>query len=823
MKKKVPFILVTILLALGISVSVSPVCSQERRSRPAPEPVLRDISKTQDVSGFLPEKVLLRTMTQSYCAYYEFALADGRIYAKKPGEDRWELFLKTGLPFKSPGGDKFDPPSAIREISCDADALYAFDDQGIMYTVFFKKVLRQQAFKWRVLSGFPRNTMAVQNGLVVNKRGWSLGTRRDDILWYEDRYGNQHHWGTMGLETFYFLTEDGQHIRFSDSGLPPDFSRSIECPEKGSFIAENISVSGSTIFLIGCRGTMYTRLIDFDTMGCDPMFFLYTYDVQKQGKRGSDYLSNYTAWALPAEDWAKQPPVPLEGKARLTKMISIAQTGQGNYARELRVAGCDKNGIVGYWHKMLYEQKWSFVPASLVLDDSVWLDGSGEEYGRPQTISYTGSVTKNGAKLEGVSCSLEGATLSSEDRCTLTVRMGDEAFTCKLFPVEKWTYVLRYDPGFDGTPRYYFITPELDERKLDGYSAPFRDILSDIFRGANHSLFTYSAVATADCYEIDTGNRGAFQGGNSYKMLMTRDGRDAQPFVVRSSSLLFQEGSDLENLMEEKFLLDEGRTYTAQDRQLIQGRIAANTGLAKKLRAAIQENIASHDNAELSRWGYNLLDLITRVTFLNRLNVPKIKQMTSFGRDIMSTNASLYRDLLAYSEWTYPSMLELITLRIKYYGKLLAAVDAGEPEATLPKGFHNSFMPYYDDIGLSAHLEGGGDSMDTFSMEGMFPWFMIQKADGSAILLRLDDSARAILDGGRKIRIPAAFTVVSDQSGTPASIPDRGQKKLSHIDSYEGEFVWEKGEAKVYLKDSVFGKKLIFRGRAKEQDYPAAK
>ncbi len=778
--------------------------------KPRPEPILHDLSKTQDVSGFLPDKVHIRTMTQSYCKYYEFALADGRIYAKKPGTDKWELFLKSGLPFRTAGGDKFDTPSAIREIACDADTLYAFDDQGIMYTVYFKKVLRQKLFKWTRIYGFPRNRYVQQNEMVLNKRGWSMGARREEILWYEDRYGNQHHWGTMGLETFYFLTEDGQHIRFCDSGLPPDFSRYIECPENGSFIAENISVSGDTIFLIGNRGTMYTRLIDFDTMGCDPMFFLYTYDAEKQSLRGDDYLSNYTAWALPAEDWAKQVPIPLEGKARLTKMISIAQTGQGNYTRELRVAGCDKDGTIGYWHKMLYENKWTFVPADLQLDESVWLDPSKEEYGKELTFSYEGYITKDGSKLDGIRCAVSGPALSSEDRCTLTMSFEGEDFSCTLFPVEKWTYLLRGSPGFDGSPRNYFVTPELDERKLENYSEPFRTILTDIFKGKNHSLFTWSALATTDYYEVDM-DGGKL--GSSYKIYMTRDGKDIHPFVFRGSAMLFQEGSDLESPMEARYLLDEGRTYGPADRQLVEDKIAANKELGRKLRAAIEQNDASRDSSELSRWGYNLLDLITRVTLLNKLNVPKIKQMTSFGWDIMNTNASLYRDLLAYSEWTYPAMLELVDIRLRYYGKLLKALDSGVEEAELKAGFHNSFTSYYQDAGLSARMAGGGDTMDPFRTEGLFPWFLIQKEDGTTILMRLKDSAQFILDGEKKIRFPAAFTVVSVVTGRKAPIPDKG-KGLLDIGSYEGELCWDGTEAKVYVKDSIFGKKLVFRGRA---------
>ncbi len=808
MRKKFYSVLFAIAAALSVPAVPQDGMPWAPPSVQKPEPILHDLSKTQDVSGFLPKEVLIRTMTQSYCKYYEFALANGRIYAKKPGEDKWELFLKTGLPFRSVGGDVFDSPAAIREIACDADTLYAFDDQGIMYTIYFKKIMRQKPFKWSRIYGFPRRNYVQQNEMVLNKRGWSMGARREEILWYEDRYGNQHHWGTMGLETFYFLTEDGQHIRFCDSGLPPDFSRCIECPEKGSFIAENISVSGDTIFLIGNRGTMYTRLIDFDTMGCDPMFFLYTYDEEVQKKSGTDYLSNYTAWALPAEDWARQVPIPLDGKARLTKMISIAQTGQGNYARELRVAGCNRDGVIGYWHKMLYENKWSFVPADLTLDESVWLDPSKEEFGKELTHSYEGYITKDGARLDGVSCSLSGPTLSSEDRCTLTMAKGGEAFSCTLFPVEKWTYLLRYSPGFDGSPRNYFVTPELDERKLEGYSGEFKDILCDLFKGKNHSLFVYSAIGAADYYEIDM-DGGRL--GSSYRILMTKDGGDMPPKVLRGGGDLFQPGSNLENPMDAKFLLDEGRGYTGADRLLVQERLAANVSLAERLRAAIKDNEVHRDSSELSRWGYNLLDLVTRITFLNRLNVPKIKQMTSFGRNIMNSNANLYGELLAYGDWTYPAMLELVDLRIRYYGKLLKELKDDGEEAFLKKGFHNSFLSYYEDAGLAVRMEGGGDGLDGFSMEGMFPWFMIEKADGSSILMRLEGSARSILDGGRKFRFPASFTVVSTDSKGKTSIPDRGRDSVD-IDSYNGEFYWDGRQAKAYLKDSMFGKRLIFKG-----------
>ena len=80
-----------------------------------------------------------------------------------------------------------------------------------------------------------------------------MGCRRKDVLYHTDIYGNEHHYGTMGLETIYFLTEDGLHIRFTDSGLPADFSRQIQVPLNGRFISESLSASADTIFLIGAK------------------------------------------------------------------------------------------------------------------------------------------------------------------------------------------------------------------------------------------------------------------------------------------------------------------------------------------------------------------------------------------------------------------------------------------------------------------------------------------------------------------------------------------------------------------------------------------
>ncbi len=784
------------------------------------ERLLYDITDSQDVNGKFPDKVYIRTRTQSYCKYFEFVLHEGKIYAKRPGEKNWELFLKTGVPFTKTLKDIawFPTPKEVCEISCDADNIYAVDEQGIFYYCFIDSSAPVKTFFWQRLIGFPKTKYLQLNDLVLSMRGWCMGTRRKDILWYEDIYGVQHHWGTMGIETYYFLTEDGQHIRFTDSGLPVDFSRTIQNPENGTFIAQNINVSGETVFLIGSKGTMYTRLIDFDTMGCDPMFFQYTYEKISKSSTGSDYISNYTPWALPSEDWVKQPKIRLAGKARLTKMLSIAQTGRGNFARELRVAGTDKDGNIGYYHKMLLDTEWAFEEAPLILKEEMFLNPSLPEHGENYVADYKGLIFKNNSIINGLTCTIKNVGLDSEDRCTLEISNGTESFECKIYPIEKWTYIKRYNPGHDGTPRNYFITAELDEKRLTSYSKEFRETLTDILKDKHHKLFAFSAEATDTYYQIETegyDTRLLVGGGakNTYSFFMTKDGKNCEnPFLHKRNSALVQFG--ITDPLSDNLLLKEDYEYSINDYAEISAKIEANRMYAKQIRTIIDENWKSFSSANLSRWGFHLADLITRITFLNKLNFPKIKQMTSFGNNIMSTSAAVYNDIASYTDWSFPSILELTELRIRYYTNLLNELQTDTEESKkLSPQFHNSYKGFYEELNLPEHLtqDDGTATLDMFELGTMFPWFVLKKSDGTVLLIRLKNFAGTILDTAKPYQFDVSFCLIT--------LPDsslnqrRNNTFMKDINSYTGQFEWDGTTARLYVKNAVFTKRLLFKGQ----------
>ena len=797
---------------------------------------LPDLYKTQDVNGFMPEKVYIRTMTQTYCKGYNFVVVDGRIYVKKEKDSEWTLFLKKGVPFSRDNKHAksyFEPPHAIREICADGDSLFAFDADGVLYNCYINFGTTEKLFVWKKLFGWPKRNPLVQNDLVLNKRGWSMGVRRGDILWYTDRFGNEHHYGTMGLETIYFLTQDGQHIRFTDSGLPTDFSHSIQCPRNGAFIAQNISVSGDTIFLIGSDGTMYTRLIDFDTMGCDPMFFKYTYVYEKQNYKGSDYLSNYTPWALPAEDWKQEPSISITGKARLSKAISIAQTGTGNLSRELRVAGTDMQGRVGYYHKMIGDRQWGFTLAPLELEDELYLDGKNPVEKAVQSYSYEGYLAQNGTTLEGYTVRLDKVFLTSEEKATLTIRHGDEQFALTLYALEMWTYMVRYNPGFDGTAKNYFITAQFDEKQKDSLSPAFRQVLDDLLDKKNNKLFALSGEATNLYFQIEcTGkdNRSLsdpLAKTNHYLLFLAKNATSAiHPDVYKGSLVMLQ--PLLREADAPELQVDGGTAYNIRDRSLVENKIELNRAYQKKLQHEMDVYKEYQKDADTSRWGYKAVDLITTVTFLNQIDFPKIKTMTSYGDELMNTNAKSFANIVAYREWCYPHIMELVNLRIDSLNDVINEFNDNKIYAQVDTRLRNSFNAYFELVSLPVRIEGTSDSeqvparLEQIDFVPYFPGYILQIDNNvqTTILIELKGAAKKIFDRSPEktlaeapFAVPVSFATVSlvSNSATSGEAPVKDQ--YAKLDGKRGKLIWNGKTLLVTVQNTFMSSSTLFTSK----------
>ena len=75
---------------------------------------------------------------------------------------------------------------------------------------------------WLDRQGWPGEEQLYLDQRTSKKLAWAFGKRNAHVLYYEDRFGNQHHNGTMEIATTYVLLEDGQEICYADTGLPAD-------------------------------------------------------------------------------------------------------------------------------------------------------------------------------------------------------------------------------------------------------------------------------------------------------------------------------------------------------------------------------------------------------------------------------------------------------------------------------------------------------------------------------------------------------------------------------------------------------------------------
>jgi hypothetical protein len=785
----------------------------------------------EDVNGFLPDEVFIKTRTQTFCVAYQFCLVDGRVYYKRlppaGNAEKWRLLTKTGLPHSS--AINFRAPKRIVEIVADADALFALSGEGRLYRCYFDIKTSSPSLEWVDAFGWPDVAPLELNDLVAGNRGWSLGARRDHVLWYDDPNGNPHHFGTMGIETLYFLRSDGQELRYADTGLPSDFSHGLLGPERGAFVAKGISASASTVFLVNEAGELYTRLADFDTLGCDPMFFKYTYRKESYGLAGSDFWSNFTPWALPNEGWRRQPSIPMSGAARLSSRITILQTGQGNASRELRVAGLSSSGETGFYFKRVFDDAWSFRAADLDLFPADFLDadtvaeGKGAR-GAKQERAYSGSLFSGGARDEDISFEIPDFSLT-EGECRLLARSGGESAAIGLYPVELWTYLKRYDPGLDGTPRVFHVTVKLPDGGFKGLSREFRDKLEGLFGGIDLALFSCRMEAMDDYLYFEIGKASPDPSNPAdppYLFLSAAD----KPAIDKD---LARRSAGYSDPLVGKYLdpdldIRSAGELSIANRTKIEKIIELNGQYRGEIQNELELFRSYRASSGLSRWGYGAVDLLTSVTFLDQIDFPKIKTMTSYGDKIMEANDKTYQEMAESREWIYAKLIELLDIRLSEYAKIIAAFDENELSAELGPRFRESYFEYYRLVGIPESLEGvnplGRDKRASLRLMKEMPLFpgLILTTDKpskkdplakSSLLLELKDSAKNVyaMEGESSEERPFSAKLIFH-----AVTPDGGFEEAKG--DKKGLLEWDGSELKVWRAGPLFTKELIFRGKA---------
>jgi hypothetical protein len=352
-------------------------------------------------SGSLPDRVWLRSTTDTFNRRYYFALRGGQIYFKpnveRTGTDGPWRALPVPACF---AGD-------VQAISADDDEMLAIDSQRRIYTMdgalsdpaLFNWTSRWGPLFWTGPGGtLPANPIAWS---------WSVLSPDEDRTW-TDSAGTQHPVGGAKVSHIYLLRQGGQRITYTDPWLPNDDSYEVCGPLRGRLQSVNLSSAGSTVFVIDRFGDMYTRLYDFDISGADTVYFHYTYNdpstpgaFPPQGADSGNATTGGAAIHLPPSPWLHQPKVP----GAITDAISIFSDGPGSDHRLLRVEGLDAQGRVGVWEKEIAAPgsgSWRFVPTGLPLRGhpltNPAFDSSSRALGPAEDLRYLGR--QGGASIE---------------------------------------------------------------------------------------------------------------------------------------------------------------------------------------------------------------------------------------------------------------------------------------------------------------------------------------------------------------------------------------------------------------------------------------
>ncbi|MDR0758916.1 MAG: hypothetical protein LBF74_02255, partial [Treponema sp.] len=635
----------------------------------------------ENINGVFPEAVYIKTRAQTFNTYHYYILNDGLIWyksidgAKEPAG--WTLFDKTGLPHNSwkPG---FNKPEKITEISADADELVALSEEGGFYRYCFDKTIAHNSGVWLDRQGWPDGEQLFLDRRTAKNLSWALGKRNVHVLYYEDAFGNQHHNGTMEIATTYVLLDGGKEICYADTGLPSDFSRNYSGPERGAFKAVALSASASTMLVINEAGEMYTRLADFDTIGCDPLWFKYTYIPYKSDLQGTDYFSNLNEWGLPAEDWRAQPRIPLAEDAAITRHITILQNGQGNGARELRVAGLNEAGETGYWTKAVFDDAWEFKPVPMYFSEEAMLkaavsavpvaaaqaeqppsiepDVSGERGPSPDK-RYSGYFWNNGKKEPEWEYAIPNFNMLEGD-CDLQITWRGENCTLKLHPVEMWTYIKRdYLPGRTGSPKMFLVTLEIPQNAFDGLSEHFTALLTQKYARNDKKLFQYTMSAS-----------------ERYVLMRERGGTDAALFLTDGKTSRryheFRHFRLVENFEEIRRyhspeLTISGETIPTR-KELIQ-KIEANKIFRDELKYKIRSIKWSQLTAFKFNFGYLPVHYSAKFSPLRFVDMPKIRTITAFGDRIILENSTYINTVSNTRIWLYEKIIGLLEARLLYY------------------------------------------------------------------------------------------------------------------------------------------------------------
>lgn len=217
--------------------------------------------------------------------------------------------------------------------------------------------------------------------------------------------------------------------------------------------------------------------------------------------------------------------------------------------------------------------------------------------------------------------------------------------------------------------------------------------------------------------------------------------------------------------------------------------------------------------SELSRWGYNIFDTIAAVTMLNRVDVPKIKTMTSFGGQLMAQNADNFKFISMFELYANPYKISAAQNIIDKCTSLKNRI-AETGSARTGAFFRNTYGEYF----AEAHIPDVTYGIVTYKNKRYET--IIRKINASLPALRMEYADEtnsqsviiefpSLIDDIKKAQVPFTAPVVFRViSGSGSAFVKTGIR--SYIMSRTGTYTWDGNEAKIEVNKTLTKKLPLF-------------
>ena len=293
----------------------------------------------------------------------------------------------------------------------------------------------------------------------------------------------------------------------------------------------------------------------------------------------------------------------------------------------------------------------------------------------------------------------------SEGECTLKITCGDETAEITMYPLEMWTYTYRLDPGFDGTPKCFFVTFSLEGLDSQNLSDSFYNELKKMFADKHLTLYSSRAEATQDYLHIlipDTPE------GDISFLLKTEKAKKIKPDSFKYTFIYQKPVVDL-------YMSPELTSPDAVDK---------NKKYLKLLKKGKKLGKSLNRSAIMASGFYQLFDAFTATTMLNKLDFPKIKTVTMFGDKLVEENRVLYTQIKKNHMLIYGHLEELVKARI-------ANLENPTPYC------RNTLQEYLNMANLP---------LKAFTDVPYFPGIILNTDDGREIIAELVNPVKRITD-----------------------------------------------------------------------------